>query len=518
MIKRLILFFLINYCVIIFCDAQIRFNKRIVIDSLPKTINSIYPTDSCYYGIGGISDTINLLAFGNIFYKFDLEGNLLFEKRITNQNKTYEAWKQTKLNSLGELVSIGYTKDTSDINWKSWFVKYNLEGDTILTKEHISPNYNLTNDPFYSPLDFLETPDSGYIFIANTANTYKDVAVTRLDIDGNELWSKTYGNIYDDIVYNIISDGDNYIICGITNTNGLGSTSSTFSMYLFSIDIDGNELWSYVAPASEGIEIASDIIKAPDGGYFVAAYIETEIVGSSEYTVGSIAKLNENFEVEWHHPIYHEQASNINVLSTIVEEEIDTAFTTWGVQVGDISDTVWGIQPWMARVSVDGDSLWSRSYTFLGLESYLRHQFFDVRRTPDGGYIMCGESIDFSPDGSGDGQKGWLIKVDEYGCLVPGCHLDTSTDDPLSITQATLKVYPNPTSEYLNVYYKNKASKVEGFFRLVDIQGRVVFSFGATQRDTTYMIDLGNYSPGIYFLQYFEDGRLSKTEKIIIQK
>lgn len=214
-----------------------------------KQFNSIYPTDSCYYGIGGISDTTNLLAFGNIFYKFDLEENLLFEKRITNTYKIFEAWREAKLNSQGELVSIGYTKDTSDISWKSWFVKFNLDGDTLVMKEHVSPNYNLTNDPFYSPLDFLETPDSGYIFIANTANTYKDIAVVRLDINGNEIWSKTYGNIYDDIVYNIIPDGDNYIICGITNTNGLGSTSSTFSMYLFSVDIDGNELWSYVAPA-----------------------------------------------------------------------------------------------------------------------------------------------------------------------------------------------------------------------------------------------------------------------------
>jgi hypothetical protein len=518
MIKRILIIILVNISLSICTNGQIRFNKRVVIDSLPKVITSIYPTDSCYYGIGVVSDSINLLSFGNSFYKFDLEGNLLFEKRLTNPHKSFEAWGQIKKNKSEELVTFGYSQDTSTIHWKSWFVKYNTNGDTILTKHQISPNYNTTGDPFFSPLDFLVTPDSGYIFIATTAsNTLKDIAVVKLNKNGEEEWSKTYGNVYDDVVYNIIHDGDNYIICGTTNLNNQSQTSTISSLYLFSIDSIGNQLWSYVAPQEEDILIAHDIVKTNDGGYIIPSAIKTGIINNNDYYVGSTLKLDSNFDVEWHNPIFHAPASSINYLYDIVETEIDTAFTVWGIQHG-FNDTTWGIQPWLAKVSIDGDSLWSRSYTFLGLAPHFRHQFFDVRSTFDGGYIMCGESIDFSPDGSGDGAKGWLLKVDKYGCIVPECHLNTSTEYLEKQYQFVIKTYPNPTSDFLNIYFKHQQNREDGLFRLIDLNGRVLLEFNADRNETTYIIDVEKYSNGIYFLQYFQNGIPVKSNQIIISR
>ena len=258
----------------------------------PKVITSIYPTDSCYYGIGIVSDPVNLLSFGNSFYKFDLEGNIVFEKRITQPTKTFELWEQLKENDWGELVSIGYTKDTSDISWKSLFVKYDLDGDTLVTKEHVSPNFDLTGDPFYSPIDFLQTLDGGYIFAANTANTEKDVAITKLDQYGNQLWSKTYGNQHDDIFRHIIEDDGKYIACGSTNLNGLGGTAQINSLYLLCVDDNGNELWSYIAPESDHAETATDIIKHSDGGYLISSSYKTGIVNNNTYYVGSVLKLS----------------------------------------------------------------------------------------------------------------------------------------------------------------------------------------------------------------------------------
>ncbi|MEM6964096.1 MAG: T9SS type A sorting domain-containing protein, partial [Bacteroidota bacterium] len=229
-----------------------------------------------------------------------------------------------------------------------------------------------------------------------------------------------------------------------------------------------------------------------------------------------------NLEVEWHNPIYHQPHSSFNHLYDIVESEIDTAFTVWGNQYG-YNDTTWGIQPWLARVSIEGDSLWSRDFTFLGLTTHFIHRIHDVRCTPDGGYIMCGESDDFSPDGSGDGQKGWLIKLDEYGCLVPGCHLDTSTDNLNEAPPFVIKTYPNPTSDYLNIFFKNQEGRKDGIFRLVDMNGRVVLEFKADKMETTYMIDVERYMSGVYFLQYLqpndrkgEKSVLSSTHQIII--
>jgi hypothetical protein len=165
------------------------------------------------------------------------------------------------------------------------------------------------------------------------------------------------------------------------------------------------------------------------------------------------------------------------------------------------------------KFNIEGEILWERRHYGIATGAEY-NKLYDIDEQADSSLLLCGESVDLLGDFP---VRGWLLKLDKYGCLVPGCHLDTSTDDPLSLAHVMVKVYPNPTSDYLNVYY-NKVGKVGGLFRLVDMQGKVVLSFTATQNDTTYMIDLEKYSSGIYFLQYLEGGLLSRTEKIVIQK
>ena len=87
------------------------------------------------------------------------------------------------------------------------------------------------------------------------------------------------------------------------------------------------------------------------------------------------------------------------------------------------------------------------------------------------------------------------------------------------------KFYPNPTSDYLNIFFKNQEGRKDGIFRLVDMNGRVVLEFKADKMETTYMLDVERYASGIYFLQYLQpadrqggEGVPVSTNQIIIQK
>jgi hypothetical protein len=140
------------------------------------------------------------------------------------------------------------------------------------------------------------------------------------------------------------------------------------------------------------------------------------------------------------------------------------------------------------------------------------HAIYDMEPTPDGGYVMVGEA---RPMNAFDTlfpppiQQGWILKVDEWGCLVPGCHLDVAVEEaPLEDDNPELKVYPNPASGELYVHLPGGGTG--GRFRLFDALGRQALTFAATPGDTTYIVSLEGMAPGWYVLVYEEEGGVKR--------
>jgi hypothetical protein len=71
-------------------------------------------------------------------------------------------------------------------------------------------------------------------------------------------------------------------------------------------------------------------------------------------------------------------------------------------------------------------------------------------------------------------------------------------------TQATVRLYPNPTKGMITIDLLNAGEKD---LALTDISGRLVIQAVTSER--THTIDLGNVKPGIYFLKVTEPGSVS---------
>src|SRR5690606_3313895 len=171
-------------------------------------------------------------------------------------------------------------------------------------------------------------------------------------------------------------------------------------------------------------------------------------------------------------------------------------------------ETGWDINGLIAKISPEGDSLWIRRYNYVQSPADY-HIFYDVEATADGGYVMVGQATDYFMDGESPLQQAWIVKVDEYGCLVPGCHTSSVDDIKINIK---LDLYPNPARDYLNVFYFDPAHRGEVHFRIVDVQGRVMQSFSSRVNDITHIIPLSGYAAGQYFLQAEVRGEVvSKT-------
>lgn len=479
-------------------SAQITFNHRYDFDSLSNIITGILPTDSCYYAIGIIADSVNMAAPGNIFIKFDLNGEVLFEKRYTSPIKTYEFWRGgLKENYKGELIAVGHTIDTMR---HGIMIKYNTEGDTISTRQYLSPNFNLTSDPFWVSNDFVNTSDSGYILVAKIDNSIaKDITVFKLDSLGNTIWAETYGTSYSDIPRNILQNDEGYIIGGLS-----WDQQEYYRNYIFQIDQEGNVLWEYLSHLEDKKLAAYDILLSSDNEMIIATtFIKSATLNNSKAT-GGIYKMDYDFNISWEAEIRETLPGNPNYFRNLIHLESEDSY----VGLGEITNPK--RSAWITKISSEGDSLWSRTYTYPNLSNSATHRVNDFQPTFDGGFLICGETR----ADNNINQRGWLLKLDEYGCLVPGCHI---VDNVISLEKdIEVKIYPNPTSDYLNIFVRGALKK--GIARIVNLEGKVMDTFEVKGSDSTFITSVSHLAKGIYFLQIFDTNKRIATLEFVIHR
>jgi len=183
----------------------------------------------------------------------------------------------------------------------------------------------------------LQTVDGGYI-IAGETSSYgagpSDVYLIKTDEQGNEQWSRTFGGPLADVANSIqqIPGDDAYIVAGYAEINNMPMGSNQ-DVYLIKIDGEGNELWSTSFGASQFDERVQSVKSTPDGGYILAGH--TEACGTNEWAA-YLAKTDENGNESWSSDVSN-AAAYYSVLSNTNGEYITAGFTfSLGTRESDV--------------------------------------------------------------------------------------------------------------------------------------------------------------------------------------
>ncbi len=505
-------------------EGQITFNQRFNFGYPAAVLTSIVPTDSCYYVTGMIADSITPHLPGNIFLKFDLEGNPIMWKTLISPGKTLEFWNNTLYPLAdGNFIVSGDSQDFSGTNIKvAVIIKYNPNGDTIFMKEYFNPlfpDFNRTHNKY-----FRLASDKGFI-LANWIRTgddppNTDIHIIKTDSLGIIEWEKTYGGVFWDVPMSLLIKENGKIIVGAINTNlNLVNENYNNRTYIFQLDSLGNHEWSWLSHPLWGLrDGARDMVLLDDGSIVVASGRGYEQERSSKNVVWYeklIYKLDADKELVWEREFKDNRLSDLTRMSKIVEVKDGSGFVGIGTSAKPNSTVnSWGTLGWIGKISPDGDSLWARTYQFLTTDIFV-HEVYDLKQTPDDGFIICGEAKDNTADTLF--QQAWLLKLDEHGCLVPGCHILDAVEEA-EIPRITLSIYPNPTSDYLNIWFHSPRPPKDASFRIVDVQGRLLREFKNELPEVTLILPVWDYAPGVYFLQYLEGGRVLRSEKFVVSR
>lgn len=293
--------------------------------------------------------------------------------------------------------------------------------------------------------------------------------------------------------------------------NGLSNTGR-----LVRVDSLGAVLWVRTMPRTHGLWQGS--IGLPDGGLICLGKWEHFMAGFDVYDTAMmyIARYDINGTLLWDHDGLEGKASS--GLAQFHDAFLDTDSTF--IACGAIQQLFWN-RAVVQRFTLDGDTLWRRTYAhFANLSALYPEIPWDIEPTADGGMIIAGETWNEDTQPPWSDRHLWLLKLDGYGCLVPGCGT-LGIVDMIIHSPVQLVISPNPTNGDFSVLIDRSSSEdPHGSYALsiVDQIGREVWHEELDRGTEMLEVDLSHQPSGAYLARLIDDGRPMGTAKFLIQR
>ncbi len=477
-------------------------------------------SDSVFYISTVLADTLPPYKASLGFMKYNYNGDLIsgFSKGDTISKREFFdvnpeiLFGDIYLNGSIELPNISTTTPC--------LLKTNFTGEILWEKYY----------PYFEEVDYFQnkamTFHNNKFYLANRlrkSGQAENMSIQIIDTTGNLLYNKFIPTQDWGRVASISSWGDILVLGGIRTIGVPENIGHRSKSLLVGIDSIGNKLWEWVYNGSELSNGVSNIVVADNGNLVISHAVGDEvIINSSSSVIHSskylVTELNQNLDIVWQCVMDPtDLVTGYEFFSTLHKCEDNSGYLASGPIYVEGPNQLGEVLGYIGKISLTGDSLWTRKVLHYETEEELElrspyfHTVYDIAETPDGSILIAGEAweSDIYP------QQAWVAKVDEYGCHVPGCHLIDAINEQ-NISNFHLSVYPNPTTESINVYLPDFEVKNKSEFLLFDLSGKLLKSYSCNYGNTNYVLPVGSFSPGQYYLSWRLDGEIVGSEVILI--
>lgn len=523
--KQLLLLLLLLLLGLHKVQAQQYFNRRYTLNAYATALSSIVPRDGKYYCTGMAFDSSNTSSvIGVKFAILDSFGSVI--KDTIYQRLGVRNFYAQYNNSLypmpdkGFLLGVAQDGDPTTGIMYALLIRYDSTGNILWAREYPKPFCSDTT-PYYSIADIKPTGTGEWLMLCTVqcptdASNPMFYELTKLDNNFNVEWCKKYGYpSRRNRATKIVIENNGYLLGGgVTNYSYIGMTGIKWQALMIKTDTAGNEQWKWKSDTTKMTGNIQDLIRTTDGGYVYCGLgngYEDDASGSGIlYWKGWIEKLDSNKNVAWFDTV--DYFYNNGAALTVLKELSDNTVVCGGNLVGGFNNDPTNYPYSFAcllRYKQDGKLIFQRKYSHS--EDSLSGAIYDLKQTPDGGYILCGDSKDYNFYYGSNLQQAWVLKVDSRGCeslTDPQCAHDAVA--PIARQEIAYRVYPNPVKDVLTVECPGGAAGA--VFLVIDVFGRTVFSKTLAARRER--IDTHDWPPGVYIYHVLWDGG-SQAGKIV---
>ncbi|MBI3502509.1 MAG: T9SS type A sorting domain-containing protein [Bacteroidetes bacterium] len=423
--------------------------------------NSIAETLERGFIIAGTAHSFALGIDDAYLLKTDSMGNVLWSKNFGGTSWDIAYSVQQTFN--GSYIVAGVTGSFGAGDDDFYLIKTNSNGDTLWTKTYGGTGRDDGN--------FLQqTSDSGYIIVGTTQSFgagANDIYAIKTDINGNVLWSKTYGSTGNDFGYSVEQTNDNgYIISGYRDDN---FSIGYYDVYLIKIDSSGNLIWSKIFGGTDG-DYSNCVHQTSDGGYILVG--KTVSFGNGDEDCYLI-KTTSNGNLLWS-KLYGDSDEDAG---TFVQQTADGGYAILG------AFDYWGAGSLPKIYFIKTDSL-GHSGCNEGNPNTIELSPATIVTNPST-LVSSGGIITNRPTLTSDG--GTVTTL----CFANGIN-DFQTSKP------EINIFPNPFSTSATIQVNgNRSTVIDSEFKIYDVFGKEVKKFQVSS--SKFQVERGNLSSGIYF-------------------
>lgn len=359
--------------------------------------------------------------------------------------------------------------------------------------------------------DCVGTPDGGYLIAGACTLTPDPIAVCaclrKVTAQGEELWRRTWPQYQ--YIYSIRPMSDGSYLLGGNRPNTFNPTC------LIKVDGNGDQQWvRFIGGSSSGS--SAQTIELTNGNYLVpSAWIPPDSVGQELNWFASAYCFSPAGVELWRRDLHYElQARAIQAHNMDNDEYFVIGSYEQTPRDPDSATSLW-------RMNADGDTLYTRKYWYYGGYAAENLATYGINRTSDGGLIMIGAVRQSTTGEQPLLWSTWVLKLDEHGCLTPGCHTVGVADYEMAL-QSALVLAPNPAHEQVSIALTlPDGYPLEGAVQamLLDAQGKEVLhqNVSTNTGELRGMLDVGGLPAGLYYLHLRDGVKWLAGGKVVVE-
>jgi hypothetical protein len=447
-------------------------------------------------------DVTHFYGFGDAWIcKCDSQGNIEWEKSLGNEG--LENCISLLINKSNNIVMIGAAQQHGGLVTcypmgefgNAWLVELDLQGNIV--------RQNCYGGSVYETGGHILETDNGYIFAGvsfsndgdvsghhgqSGENGCDDIWVVKIDTLGIIVWQKSLGgSSYDSPTEIFLNDTGEIMIFGTTNS------------------IDGDVSGNHSYPGNKDLWMA----KLSSEG----TLMEQQCFGGTwdeHFNNHAVAKIN-----DYRYIIAAGAAKNDGDIDCNLHGNGD--WDAWYFEIKDCDHYAPAI-PALPEGPTDVCTSTTAQSLYTIPQAANSHGYvWELLPATSGTLNQSDNQATISWDTSFKGSAGLRVfNYNDCGSSAWSDTLNVFVDSCLSInelSETTLRVYPNPASNYM-VFELQKAAQ-NGIITITDITGRPVASFSLTGEKTVW--ETVGLKPGVYLFRA-ETGQVVTSGKIVVMK
>jgi hypothetical protein len=465
------------------------------------------------------------------YYKYDLvitgvdfDGNVLFQKNYEHDSSHFSNINRHNMIQAADdnyFVVLNTTLPVSN-GYRSYpiLLKFTPQGDTLWSKM-----YNLTPAGDYVFMG-LKQADNGELYMYGgrvnvSVNQLSRGFAMRTDEDGNYLWHSDYDDFYYTMFKDIVIDGDGFFAVG-ANQHDV-TMSDQYSQYIIRVNSSDELEWTKWIESED--EPARDLdaeagILLDNGNLLIcASRTDTTLwTGINRPMVAEVDK--QTGEVVWMRVFeeYIDQGWFYQIRRLESGDFIATGETGADITSYNGPDHV----PFVMRFTQQGEVIWCRVIIPADLGSdefwFGYGSIEDFVINDDNGITSIGSLNTYTETGPQNGwiQDSYMLRIDDLGCLVPGCDTLASVAEN-NYTKMAMNLYPNPSGDLVNIHFENASTHQVCHFEITNSQGQSIRNWTTKLGSVSYQFIVSDLPSGNYLIRIVnENGQyVSKKFEVI---